>query len=110
MLCNGLNYVTQQLINAAVGSSLSNIYPEDAEKLIKDMESNECHWSTRQKQPRTIGIYEVNDTTALATKVKALTKWFDQFMIGSWSNSGVPLSWVTCGVGHATTQCPIFIL
>lgn len=54
------------------------------------------------------GIYEVNDNTALAAKVKALTKRFDQFMIGSSSNSGAVLSCETYGSGHATTQCPIF--
>lgn len=43
MLCNGLNYQTRQLIDAATRGSLSKKYLEDAEKLIEDMASNESH-------------------------------------------------------------------
>ncbi|XP_039128945.1 uncharacterized protein LOC120265098 [Dioscorea cayenensis subsp. rotundata] len=109
MLCNGLNYATRQLIDAAAGGSLSSKTPEDAEILIENMASNECHWSTRQKPPKAAGIYEINDNTALAAKVEALTKRFDQFVLGTSSNSGAVLSCETCGAGHATVQCPILI-
>ncbi|XP_039126971.1 uncharacterized protein LOC120263138 [Dioscorea cayenensis subsp. rotundata] len=109
MLCNGLNYATRQLIDAAAGGSLSNKTPEDAEILIENMASNECHWSTRQKPPRATGIYEINDNTGLAAKVEALTKRFYQFVLGTSSNSGAVLSCETCGAGHATIQCPISI-
>ncbi|XP_039126877.1 uncharacterized protein LOC120263016 [Dioscorea cayenensis subsp. rotundata] len=90
------------------------------------MASNECHWSTRQKEPRVAGLYEVNETTALAakvdaltksvmdnnalaTKVEALTQRFDQFMLGSGSSPKAVMSCEICGVGHATTQCPILV-
>ncbi|XP_039123412.1 uncharacterized protein LOC120260032 [Dioscorea cayenensis subsp. rotundata] len=63
-----------QLIDAAAGGSLSNKLPEEAEELIENMSSNECHWSTRQKPPRAAGLYEVNESTALAAKIDALTK------------------------------------
>ena len=43
MLCNGLNYATRQLIDAAAGGSLSNKLPEEVETLIESMASNECH-------------------------------------------------------------------
>ena len=83
------------------------------------MASNECHWSTRQKPPKAAELYEVNDTTALATKVDALTKSvmdnsalaakvevltqrFDQFMLGSSSNPKAVMSCDTCGAGYAT--------
>lgn len=56
------------------------------------------------------GIYEVNDYTALAAKVEALTKRFDQFMILSSSNSGAVLSCKTCGAGHVMTKCLILLL
>ncbi|XP_039116475.1 uncharacterized protein LOC120251891 [Dioscorea cayenensis subsp. rotundata] len=82
MLCNGLNYATRQLIDAAAGGSLSNKTPEDAEMLIENMASNECHWSTRQKPPKAAGIYEIDDNTALAAKVEALTKRFDPVYVG----------------------------
>ncbi|XP_039118483.1 uncharacterized protein LOC120254446 [Dioscorea cayenensis subsp. rotundata] len=109
MLCNGLNYATGQLIDAAAGGSLSSKTPEDAEILIEIMASNECHWSTRQKPPKAAGIYEINDNTELAAKVEALTKRFDQFVLGTSSNSGAVLSCETYGAGHATVQCPISI-
>ncbi|XP_039118786.1 uncharacterized protein LOC120254831 [Dioscorea cayenensis subsp. rotundata] len=126
MLCNGLNYTTRQLIDAAAGGSLSNKLAEEAETLIENMASNECHWSTRQKAPRAAGLYEVNETTALAAKVdaliksvmdnntlaakvEALTKRFDQFMLGCGSSARAVMSCETCGAGHATTQCPILI-
>ena len=109
MLCNGLNYTTRQLIDAAAGGSLSNKLPEEAETLIESMASNECHWSTRQKPPRVARLYEVNDTTALAAKVDALTQRLDQFILGSSSNSKAVMSCETCGAGHATTQCPILV-
>ncbi|XP_039123368.1 uncharacterized protein LOC120259985 [Dioscorea cayenensis subsp. rotundata] len=83
MLYNGLNYATKQLIDAAAGGSLSSKTPEDAEILIENMASNECHWSTRQKPPKEAGIYEINDNTVLAGKVEALTKRFDQFVLAS---------------------------
>ncbi|XP_039120906.1 uncharacterized protein LOC120257485 [Dioscorea cayenensis subsp. rotundata] len=73
------------------------------------MASNECHWSTRKKTPKAAGIYEINDNTALAAKVEALTKRFNQFVLGTSSNSGAVLSCKTCGAGHATIQCPISI-
>lgn len=81
MLYNGLDYQTHQLIDAAVGVSLNNKYPEDAEQLIKNMASNESHWSARSKPSRVVGIYEVNDNTALAAKMDALTKKVDQLMM-----------------------------
>ncbi|XP_039129016.1 uncharacterized protein LOC120265193 [Dioscorea cayenensis subsp. rotundata] len=109
LLCNRLNYATRQLIVATTGGSLSYKYPEGAEKVIEDMASNECHWSTCQKPPRAAGTYEVNANIVLAAKVEALTKRFDQFLIGSSSNSRAILSCETCGVGHATTQCPILV-
>lgn len=56
------------------GGSLSGKLPKEAKNLIEDMGSNECHWSTRQKPPRAVGLYKVHDTTALAVKVDALTK------------------------------------
>ncbi|XP_039131853.1 uncharacterized protein LOC120268590 [Dioscorea cayenensis subsp. rotundata] len=108
-LCNGLNYATRQLIDAAAGGSLSSKTPENAEILIKNMASNECHWSTRQKPPKAARIYEINDNTELAAKVEALTKRFDQFVLGTSSNSGAVLSCETCGTGHATVQSPISI-
>ncbi|XP_039133248.1 uncharacterized protein LOC120270298 [Dioscorea cayenensis subsp. rotundata] len=109
MLCNGLNYATRQLIDAAAGGSFTSKTPEDAEILIENMASNECHWSTRQKPPKAAGIYEINDNTALAAKVEALTKRFDQFVLGTSSNSGAVLSCETCGARNATVQCPISI-
>lgn len=109
MLCNGLNYQTRQLLDVAAGGSLSNKYPEDAEKLIEDMANNECHWSTRQNAPRAAGIYEMNDNTALVAKVEALTQRFDQFMLGSRLNYKAIMSCDTCGARHATTECPIFV-
>ncbi|XP_039117905.1 uncharacterized protein LOC120253697 [Dioscorea cayenensis subsp. rotundata] len=126
MLCNGVNYATRQLIDAVAGCSLSNKLPEEAETLIENMASNECHWSTRQKAPRAARLYEVNDTTALAakvdtltksvmdnnalaTKIEALTQKFDQFMLGSSSSPKAVMSCETCGVGYATTQCPILV-
>lgn len=56
---------------------MRNKYLEDVEKLIEDMVSNECHWSTQQKPPRAARINEVNDTTALAVEVKVLKRRFD---------------------------------
>ncbi|XP_039119867.1 uncharacterized protein LOC120256192 [Dioscorea cayenensis subsp. rotundata] len=50
---------------------------------------------------KTAGIYEVNDTTALAAKVEALTKRFDQFMMGSSSNSER-----SCLMARANTERP----
>ncbi|XP_039116603.1 uncharacterized protein LOC120252498 [Dioscorea cayenensis subsp. rotundata] len=97
MLCNGLNYVTRLPIDAAAGGSLSSKTPEDAEIFIESMASNECHWSTRQKPPKAARIYEINDNTALAAKVEALTKRFDQFVLGTSLNSGAVLSCETCG-------------
>ncbi|XP_039140513.1 uncharacterized protein LOC120277728 [Dioscorea cayenensis subsp. rotundata] len=123
MLCNGLNYATRKLIDATTGGSLSNKLPEKAEELIENMSSNECHWSTRQKPPRATGLYEVNESTALAAKIDALTKHIteqnlkhdalaqivNQLRLGSSSSSKAVLSCDTCGVGHATSQCPIFV-
>lgn len=68
----------------------------------------------------------MNDTTALATKVDALTKSvmdnnalaakveastqrFDQFMLGSSVNTKAVMSFETCGVRYATSQYPIFL-
>ncbi|XP_039126979.1 uncharacterized protein LOC120263149 [Dioscorea cayenensis subsp. rotundata] len=126
MLCNGLNYATRQLIDASAGGSLSNKLPEEAETLFENMASKECHWSTKQKVPRAKGLYEVNETTALAAKVDALTKSvmdnnalaakiealtqrFDQFMLGSGSSPKAVMPYETCGAGHTTTQCPILV-
>ncbi|XP_039118011.1 uncharacterized protein LOC120253862 [Dioscorea cayenensis subsp. rotundata] len=80
ILFNGLNYQTRQLIDAAEGGSLSSKYPEDAEQLIESMASNESHWSTRGRPQKIVRIYEVNDTTALAAKIEALTKRLDQLL------------------------------
>ena len=80
MMYNGLTYQTRQLIDAAAGGSLSNKYPEEAEQLFEDMASNEYQWNTRGKSTKSAGIYEVNKHTALAEKVDALTRKFDQFV------------------------------
>ncbi|XP_039117937.1 uncharacterized protein LOC120253705 [Dioscorea cayenensis subsp. rotundata] len=74
----------------AAGGALSNKLPKEAEELIENMASNECHWSTRQKPPRATGLYEVNESTSLAMKIDALTKRVMENR-------------------HATTQCPIFV-
>ncbi|XP_039115823.1 uncharacterized protein LOC120251350 [Dioscorea cayenensis subsp. rotundata] len=105
-----LNYAADDSSISAARGSLSSKTPEDAKILIENMASNECHWSTREKNPlKAAGIYEINDNTALAAKVEALTKRFDQFVLGTSSNTGAVLSCETCGAGHAIVQCPISI-
>ena len=100
MMYNGLTYQTRQLIDAAAGGSLSNKYPEEAEQLFEDMASNESQWNTRGKSTKSAGIYEVNEHTALAAKVDALARKFDQFVGVASSNSQTLSSYGTCGGGH----------
>lgn len=74
MLCNGLNYLTWQLIDATAGGLLSTKYPEDVDQLIENMASHESHWSTLRRPQKAAGMYEVTNNVALATKIDALTR------------------------------------
>ena len=72
---NGLNYSTKQLIDAAAGGSINYKSPKQCLQLFDDMANNHYQWSsTRSKDKKPTGIYEINEVAALSLKVEALTK------------------------------------
>lgn len=69
IICNGLNFSTRQLIDAAEDGSLSNKFLDEGEQLLEPMASNESHWASKGTSQKGVGIYEVSNSDALTVKV-----------------------------------------
>ncbi|KAJ0969579.1 hypothetical protein J5N97_022456 [Dioscorea zingiberensis] len=97
------------------GGSLSNKYPEEAEKIFEDMAGNEAYWSTRDKQVKLVGSVEGPPSidTSPAEKLDTLSKQMDGLTAGCAphvGSSSVPVAVMfctTCGGGHELSNCPI---
>ncbi|XP_039120620.1 uncharacterized protein LOC120257043 [Dioscorea cayenensis subsp. rotundata] len=108
IIYNALNYATCQLIDAAVGGSLSNKYPDEVEQLLESMASNDSPWASRGAPQKGAGIYEFSANDALAAKVDVLSRKLDLLM-GSSSKSESVMSCSTCRGGHEVAHYPIAI-
>ena len=75
---NGLNGVTRQTIDAAVGGTINNKTPEAAQELIDEMAMNNYQWqSSRVKSNKFAGVHQVDPVTALVAQVVALNQKID---------------------------------
>lgn len=65
---------------------------------------NSYKWTSRGKQVKTPGEFEVDVVTALEAQIKSLSKKLDGMMT---PRAAPVMSCETCIGGHPTTECPI---
>lgn len=75
---NGLNPLTQQIVDATAGGNINNKIPEEAYEFIEEMSQNNYQWQVMRTKPtKTAGVYNVDSVTMLSNQVELLNKKID---------------------------------